>query len=583
MKARSSTNGVALRAAARVANAPVFGFTLAALLAGASIAPLQSTFGGEDVAPFVELRVSPNGDDESADGSVGSPFGSIQRALYFAEETGSRPVRVLVAEGEFRDAAPILVPPELLEVEIVGAAIDRTAIVGERSPGSGPAVFAVVAETQHPALVLRLRDLTLRDGLSGVLLWGEQHLNVELESCAFSDLAGPAVRVAPGLRSESSVSVRNCRFARVYGGVVVDAARGSRVDLDVERSLFEELIPYGYAGRLGAGVALHIDAHASVSARIAQNEFDRAPSAVQMTASERFGGIDAAGTLDVQVSGNVIRRTVNACYLSLWPHHEVSISIVNNTIVQTEGFVVYHDNLDALGAAASDLRWSFVNNLCWETGGESEFDLEVAAGLDWNERFPKIRAVHNFLTRSRLSRDGVGNNVAPADAAIPPFREFAAGADEADFHLRESSNAVDRGENAAVLDVTSFDGECRFSRTSCTWIPNDPLPPATVDIGAFEAGAYCGIGVRPFLRGDCNSSGRVEISDGVAVFEYLFSATGFEPTCPDACDADDNSVLVISDGIRILLYLFSDGIELAAPGALELAVDQTSDCFQACR
>jgi len=54
---------------------------------------------------------------------------------------------------------------------------------------------------------------------------------------------------------------------------------------------------------------------------------------------------------------------------------------------------------------------------------------------------------------------------------------------------------------------------------------------------------------RAFLRADCNADGDVDISDPISLLGYLFlgaSAVG----CADACDANDDNALDISDGIQ---------------------------------
>ncbi|MBN1419209.1 MAG: hypothetical protein JXP34_10560 [Planctomycetes bacterium] len=66
-----------------------------------------------------------------------------------------------------------------------------------------------------------------------------------------------------------------------------------------------------------------------------------------------------------------------------------------------------------------------------------------------------------------------------------------------------------------------------------------------------------------FIRGDAGPNGRLEISDAVMVFMYLFGG-GVLP-CVDAGDADDNGMITIGDGVYILMYLFVHGAPPPAP------------------
>jgi hypothetical protein len=61
-----------------------------------------------------------------------------------------------------------------------------------------------------------------------------------------------------------------------------------------------------------------------------------------------------------------------------------------------------------------------------------------------------------------------------------------------------------------------------------------------------------------FIRGDTNASGARDLSDGIALFNFLFVG-GAEPPCADAADADDSGGLDLTDGIFLLNFLFSGG------------------------
>jgi hypothetical protein len=72
------------------------------------------------------------------------------------------------------------------------------------------------------------------------------------------------------------------------------------------------------------------------------------------------------------------------------------------------------------------------------------------------------------------------------------------------------------------------------------------------------------IAVTPFIRGDANADGAVDLSDAVSVLLRLF-AGGREPDCGKSSDADDSGEVEITDAVAVLEYLFLDGSCPVAP------------------
>jgi hypothetical protein len=85
-----------------------------------------------------------------------------------------------------------------------------------------------------------------------------------------------------------------------------------------------------------------------------------------------------------------------------------------------------------------------------------------------------------------------------------------------------------------------------------------------------------------FRRGDADSSGKVDLTDAVALLGSLFLGEG-PVSCPDGADADDSGVLDISDAVGILLHLFQGGGPLPAPGSGICGEDPTPDGLLSCR
>ncbi len=67
----------------------------------------------------------------------------------------------------------------------------------------------------------------------------------------------------------------------------------------------------------------------------------------------------------------------------------------------------------------------------------------------------------------------------------------------------------------------------------------------------------------PFLRGDANGSGAVNLADVVMILSYLFSGTSVG--CLDAIDANDSGSPNLADAVYLLAYLFTGGTAPAAP------------------
>ena len=81
----------------------------------------------------------------------------------------------------------------------------------------------------------------------------------------------------------------------------------------------------------------------------------------------------------------------------------------------------------------------------------------------------------------------------------------------------------------------------------------------------------------PFVRGDTNADGAVDIVDAANILQYLFAGEG-PPACKDAWDSNDDVRLDIADALLILDARFLSGPPLAEPAASP-GVDPTPDEF----
>ena len=73
-----------------------------------------------------------------------------------------------------------------------------------------------------------------------------------------------------------------------------------------------------------------------------------------------------------------------------------------------------------------------------------------------------------------------------------------------------------------------------------------------------------------FIRGDANLSSTVDMSDALAVLNYLYTAeSNVDLDCLATADANGDDVIDISDPIFILSYLFLGGKAPPAPFPME--------------
>ncbi|MBN1444312.1 MAG: PKD domain-containing protein, partial [Planctomycetes bacterium] len=82
--------------------------------------------------------------------------------------------------------------------------------------------------------------------------------------------------------------------------------------------------------------------------------------------------------------------------------------------------------------------------------------------------------------------------------------------------------------------------------------------------------------VTRFVRGDPDSSGVINITDGIRILSYLFTG-GAALECDDAGDTDDDGLLTITDAIKVFGYLFLGQGEPAAPAPSD-ATYLPADC-----
>ncbi len=67
------------------------------------------------------------------------------------------------------------------------------------------------------------------------------------------------------------------------------------------------------------------------------------------------------------------------------------------------------------------------------------------------------------------------------------------------------------------------------------------------------------LGAKPFVRGDANNDGEIDIADPIATLSFLFAGNQEAVPCKDHADANDSGEVDIDDPIYVLTYLFAGG------------------------
>jgi hypothetical protein len=149
-----------------------------------------------------------------------------------------------------------------------------------------------------------------------------------------------------------------------------------------------------------------------------------------------------------------------------------------------------------------------------------------------------------------------------------------------DYRLQQQSPALDQGSEvgAPAVDIAGNERPCG----------------AGVDMGAYEYGACSG---PPFVRGDTNGDGWIDMTDAICIIFYLFGEEG-DPSremltrCLDAADVNDDAEvgttgITVADAVFLLRYLFQMDREPPAPFP-SCGVDESPDhldcqVYEACR
>ncbi len=204
------------------------------------------------------------------------------------------------------------------------------------------------------------------------------------------------------------------------------------------------------------------------------------------------------------------------------------------------------------------------------SGSENDDGDEVLDSL-YIEGIVTSRAPGIFLVIGKLT-DLAGSSVAEGGTIFSLSAPETAG-----FRVYFDGSgiyAAHRNGPFVLSEIVLLDGNAGF-------VEADRLEKAHTTSG-FEWTAFGAAPGRQYVRGDTNADGNVDISDGVAILEFLFTGTK-SIACRDAANANDDGDVNVSDTIYLLSYLFGGGAPVPAPYPSCGAADRLGcDDFPAC-
>jgi hypothetical protein len=307
------------------------------------------------------------------------------------------------------------------------------------------------------------------------------------------------------------------------------------------------------------GVSVFVDLESTLSGRIDRNSIFDFPVGM-LIFTESFEGSPAK--MDLTISNCLITgrptaengRLRHGFYLGLRPVMKTDLRIFHSTVINAGGFAVYQEE-PADFTQAEEARVEVAG--CIFAGlSKGEFSAETEG-----RTLPAYFRVHDNILPVDSKRTGDGNR--PADPQL-----------SAEYEPLPGSPAIDSQDFTAEFGDLDLRRGCRVADGNGDGIYR-------IDAGAIERPGACERDSRRFFRGDCDLNSALEITDPVRVLSYLFLG-GSQPTCPDACDSNDDGILDISDGVFTIAYLYAAGKEPPLPFPAKGA-DPTPDTQGECK
>lgn len=553
------------------------------------VLPLLALTGG----PLSGLRagdvwVDPeSGIDGEDRGSFEAPLRTLGFALGKLETEGGLASSLLLGAGAFvggerleslPDTFPLVTSGVRPSLAVVGCRGEPASIrIDSTSPERDILRLEIGDARPGEVAHLSVSGVRFTGGRSAVALVGADGVDVELdvESCDFTETEAAAIEILSGHDARTTVRIVDCRFEGPGSGLAVEAVGGARVELTVERCRFAGMPALDAGGLLGGAIELHVDEGGALDAAVRRCELRDTAGAFLLSSGTTE---DAGGALRLTVASTLVHSTPpesaagdidvapcrSAFYLATRPGFDVRVDVLHSTFWGVSRSIVHVEDLADLTEGMLPVR--FDGNVfagggvtplgAWATSGSGPVPPSAELGVNlapeaWRPDLPGERGI---FAPPRLVDPGSG-----------------------DYRPAPDSPAIDAGDASLLGDLGTrdLDGRCRLTSPSGG-------PHARPDLGAYEASGVCAEAMqRPFVRGDCDAGGAVQMTDAIYLFGHLFLGVE-DPPCADGCDANDDGSLDITDGIYTLSWLFLGGGDFPSPwpgAGADLTPDRLGDCL----
>jgi len=234
------------------------------LLNGAAVSVGELAVGGLNIdhRDGGKIYVAQNGNDSAKGDHILDPFATIARALQAAEASGEQPFVIYVSAGEYQEALPLVVPPN---VTIIGADI-RNVIIGPDTSSQSQDVFHLSDSTTISNLTIKNvyydninnTGYAFRFAPNAIITNRSPYIQgISVITQETSEGAGDAGRGAwidgselNSLSVEATMLFHSCTFISP-GADVINMTNGVRVEWLNSFTYFANRGLYAFAGLLG--------------------------------------------------------------------------------------------------------------------------------------------------------------------------------------------------------------------------------------------------------------------------------------------------------------------------------------------
>ena len=186
----------------------------------------------------------------------------------------------------------------------------------------------------------------------------------------------------------------------------------------------------------------------------------------------------------------------------------------------------------------------------------------------------------DIVPGSLVTTLGCGDGPAFFEASIPEPNSYGVVVAVADFDPTANGNQIPVGSGVEIarLVYQTTPGSLPMQIDLVGGLGSPPVAlEVTANFVSLDPWSSAGLllsGV-PFIRGECNLDGTVNLADAIRILNHLFPVAPQTPIgCFDACDANDDGLMNLGDAVTILGALFGNATIAGETGCF---IDETPD------